>query len=354
MTELRDCAPDVRVALLTWFDEHARTLPWRGSDDPYAVLVSEIMSQQTRIETVRTYWTDWMMSYPTLDALAAADAADVMKSWAGLGYYRRARNLHECARRVAAEYAGELPAQAEELQKLPGIGPYTAAAVASMVHGEVVPAIDGNLNRVLARLGAVGGDPTRAAFRKSIAAIAGELIDPARPGSWNEAMMDLGARICTPKSPTCEICPVAPWCAAHQASCPTAYPEPKKRKPPRRESRQSIVATHKDKVFVRQGREELLGGLWEFPTYDKPADEALMEARSEHELDGDATPVGQVEHLFSHIRMTYHVVHLRAASCHGCGGQWVAIKDFTEVGVSTAMRRVADCAGFSEELTSTE
>lgn len=335
---------DVQTALLAWFDREARDLPWRGSDDPYAVLVSEIMSQQTRIETVRDYWTRWMAAFPTIEALATASSDDVMKLWAGLGYYRRARNLHACAVEVMQDHGGKLPTTALALRELPGIGPYTSAAVASIVFGEAVAAIDGNVNRVAARLGAIAHDPSRAAFRHAVSRVATSLIDPARPGACNEALMELGAQVCSPRSPDCERCPVASWCAALSSGQPTQYPSPTRRKPPRPESRTSIVAVHDGAVFVRRGTGELLGGLWEFPTYDADLDAALELVRAEHGLDGEAEPVGDIEHIFSHIRMRYDVVRLATRSARDTTdgeGRWLCAEELESEALSVAMRRVA-------------
>ncbi len=332
----------IRSALLRWFGENAREMPWRGSDDPYAVLVCEVMSQQTRIDTVRDYWTRWMVEFPTLRQLAAAHESDVMRMWAGLGYYRRARNLHACARYVVAN-GGELPPTAAELATLPGIGPYTAAAVASIVFGEAVAAVDGNVSRVVARLHALEGDPTRAPFRRAVASHVAPLIDPDRAGASNEALMELGATICTPRAPSCAACPVADWCAARAQGDPTAFPWPKPRKAPRRQTRTCVVAYREPgEVFVRRGTEQLLGGLWEFPTYDEDAAGALALVEPEHGLVGCSEAIGSVEHLFSHITMTYEILHVRVVgSTGGTDGIWMAIDALEDAGMSVAMRRVA-------------
>lgn len=332
------------AALLTWFDAHARALPWRGSDDPYAVLVSEIMSQQTRIETVRDYWTRWMAEFPTIEALAAAEVADVMRMWAGLGYYRRARNLHACAREVVAGAAGKLPPTAAELAELPGIGPYTSAAIASIVFGEAVPAVDGNVSRVIARMEAIDEEPTRASFRRRVAAGAAKLLDAQRPGTSNEALMELGATVCTPRAPRCDQCPIAASCEARATGEPTAFPRPKPRKAPRRETRRCVVALHDRGVFVRTGTERLLGGLLEFPTYEaETTPAAVAELEREHGLSGEPEELGAVEHVFSHIRMTYEVVRIRVEldGSRARGGVWMAPEALADAALSVAMRRVA-------------
>ena len=205
--------PAVRSALLGHYDREARPLPWRRDTDPYRVLVSEVMLQQTRVETVTGYYDPWLERFPTVRELARAEEDEVLKAWEGLGYYRRARNLHRAAQMVHDDYAGSLPPTYSGLLTLPGVGEYTAGAVASISFGEVVPAVDGNVRRVLARLYDMA-DPRPAWLRKT----AGDLVDPGRPGDWNQALMELGATVCTPRSPECRGCPIAEWCAARAES----------------------------------------------------------------------------------------------------------------------------------------
>ncbi len=205
----------LRVRLLGWYAEHQRNLPWRQSSDPYAIWVSEIMLQQTRVAVVADRYQEFMERFPTLIALALAPEQDVLALWSGLGYYRRARMLHKAAQFVAEHLRGNLPARAEELRALPGIGTYTAAAVASIAHGEPVAVVDGNVERVLCRLAGweagsrKGGGAT---LRRKITDLAGRLLDRARPGDFNQAIMELGATVCTPRNPQCPVCPLLADC----------------------------------------------------------------------------------------------------------------------------------------------
>jgi A/G-specific adenine glycosylase len=205
----------LRVRLLEWYAQHARNLPWRRSSDPYAIWVSEIMLQQTRVAVVAERYQEFMGRFPTLISLALSPEQDVLALWSGLGYYRRARMLHKAAQFVAAHLGGNLPAQAEDLRALPGIGAYTAAAVASIAHGEPVAVVDGNVERVLCRLAGWEAGSRKgggAALRRKIEDLAGRLLDRARPGDSNQAIMELGATVCAPRNPQCAVCPLAVDC----------------------------------------------------------------------------------------------------------------------------------------------
>lgn len=207
-------AEPVRAALLAWYDQHRRDLPWRRTRDPYAIWVSEIMLQQTRVAAVIERYNAFLQRFPTVNLLAAAKEPEVLALWSGLGYYRRARMLHRAARFVVEHCGGKLPETAEGLRELPGIGPYTAAAIASIAYGEPVAVVDGNVERVVCRLaGWEFADGNGGALRKKIAEFAGSIVDPARPGDFNQAMMELGATVCTPRSPQCLSCPLVDACA---------------------------------------------------------------------------------------------------------------------------------------------
>lgn len=350
---LTDLAVDeLRRSLLEWYDRVARDLPWRATDDPYAVLVCEVMSQQTRVETVKRYWAKWIAAFPTAAALAAAPEDDVMTQWAGLGYYRRARNLHRAAKIITAEHGGELPDDLDGLRALPGIGAYTAGAVASIAFGRSVAAVDGNVSRVVSRLELIGTDPTRAAFKNAVREVASALVPTERPGDFNQAMMELGATICTPKNPRCNDCPIAPRCEAYACAATDRYPPTKQAAPPRLETRVTLVpmfadqteqGDHGEQVFVRKRPEEgLLAGTWEFPTYavDDEA-QAAATLRTQHDLQGELQRVGEVVHVFSHIRMTYEVFSLQVAERLCEGGRWIPPDELHEIAMSTAMLRVA-------------
>ena len=251
----------IHERLLAWFDAHKRELPWRGVGDPYAVWISEIMLQQTRAGSVAPYYRRWMERFPDVYALAGADREQVLRVWRGLGYYARAHNAHRSARLVRDAHGGALPPTAAELRSLPGIGPYTAAAVASIAFGEAVPAVDGNVRRVVARLFDLP-DPSAAEVRDRAAG----LMDTARPGDFNEAMMELGATVCTPRSPSCGACPLATGCRARAAGTVAERPLGRPRRPVRTRTWGVLVAVsaHGRTLVVRRPPTGLLGGCGSF------------------------------------------------------------------------------------------
>jgi len=208
--------------LQRWYGRHARTLPWRGARDPYAVLVSEIMLQQTQVARVTDYYTRFLARYPTVDALASASADAVRDSWTGLGYYARARNLHAAARHVVAEHGGVFPREPDDLRKLPGVGRYTAAAVASIAYGADVGTVDTNIERVLHRVFKPRGPRGSSAHTKRIWRQAERLVPRGRAGDWNQALMDLGATICVARTPRCDVCPVGTVCSSRVTTAVTA------------------------------------------------------------------------------------------------------------------------------------
>ena len=260
-------APDerseIRRALLEHYDSTARDLPWRRDSDPYRVLVSEVMLQQTRVETVKGYYVRWLERFPSVETLASAEEDEVLKAWEGLGYYRRARNLRRAALQLREAHGGVVPETYAALRELPGVGEYTAGAVASIAFGVVVPAVDGNVRRVLARLFDV--ETPRAPWLRSMAT---SLVDNERPGDWNQALMELGATQCTSRAPRCEQCPLARWCASHAAG--TQLERPRKIvRPTVPTARIALAVLHRDgKVLLaKRPTEGLLGGMWAFPEH---------------------------------------------------------------------------------------
>ncbi len=253
--------------LLAWYDRERRDLPWRRRRDPWAIWVSEVMLQQTRVETATPYFERFLDRFPDPGALAAAPVERALELWSGLGYYRRCRQLHAAAGRVAAA-GGVLPRRAAELAQLPGVGAYTAAAIASIAFGERVPAVDGNVVRVLARRAALAGAPERAATRRAIAAAAEALLDPQRPGDSNQALMELGATLCTPRAPRCAQCPLAEGCQAWQRGAPERYPARRTRTPGVALAQTAALVEAEGRwLFLRRAEgASLLAGLWELPT----------------------------------------------------------------------------------------
>ena len=287
--------------LLNWYDANARALPWRGARDPYRIWLSEIMLQQTRSETVSRYYARFLERFPRVEDLAAASEDEVLKLWEGLGYYARARNLHAAARRVA-ESGGRFPETLEGLESLPGVGPYAARAIASIAYGVCAPALDGNQMRVYARVLAVER-VLRTPF--DLEAEAMSLMSRARPGDYNQALMDLGASICTPRRPRCLICPLAADCRACAAGDAERYPL---RPAPvaKREEEKSIFLIELPGGIAAQRRASkgLLGGLYEFPAAPGLLSAAgALEALRDLGFSGarDAAPLPDAKHVFTHL-----------------------------------------------------
>jgi A/G-specific adenine glycosylase len=304
----------IRAALLGWYASVARDLPWRRTRDAYAVWVSEIMLQQTRVETVVPYFERFMARFPTVAALAAAPEEDVLSAWSGLGYYRRARTLRLAAAEVVASHGGELPRTAEGLRALPGIGAYTAGAIASIAFGERAALVDGNVTRVLSRLFAVDDDVSRAAGQRRIWELAEALVDPERPGDFNQALMDLGATVCTPR-PTCSACPVRASCRGRERADELPRSRPKKK--PRALAMVALVAAHAESGDVLLGHRRgdgLFGGLWEPLLYEGRDASAARPALVRAGLDPRAALMvaGEVEHTLTHRHL--HVLVTTAAA----------------------------------------
>ncbi len=267
--------------LLAWFDRHRRDLPWRRTRDPYRIWLSEVMLQQTRVEVVLPYYKRFLEKFATAQALAQADLEEVLALWSGLGYYRRARQLHAAARRVAE--LGGFPRTVEGLRELPGIGPYTAAAVASIAFGVPEPVLDGNVERVLSRWLALDADSKGSAARKALLAAASSLLDPERPGDSNQALMELGATLCTPRRPKCLLCPLSTGCRAAAGGNPERYPPPRVKREPERH-RLLVAVVEDDRgvlLFRRPDDSELLAGTWELPWVPVPADGSLERAETD-------------------------------------------------------------------------
>jgi len=268
MANLKTSPPDnlSSQALLRWYQRRRRDLPWRGRSDPYAIWVSEIMLQQTRVETVLPYFQRFLERFPDIDELAAASIEEVLALWSGLGYYRRARLMHQAAQKIVAEGGGEFPSTLEGLRELPGVGEYTAAAVGSIAFGLVEPSLDGNVKRVLGRLLALEEPVERSAGR--IRDTARLLLDPDQPGESNQALMEIGATLCTPHRPKCDLCPLVPSCLAASSGDPTRFPPAKSPSTAKVSQRLVIAVARREDhylLFRRPEESELLAGLWEFP-----------------------------------------------------------------------------------------
>ncbi len=265
MTQVRNDAGRLRTRLLTWFDRKRRPMPWRDEPTPYRVWISEIMLQQTRVATVLPYFERFLERFPDLDALATASEEEVLAAWSGLGYYRRARNLLRAARIVVREMGGHLPGSTAALRALPGVGDYTAGAVASIAFERPEPALDGNGVRVLTRLDAAGGDPARQPLKGELWGRLAELVAGPRPGDVNQALMELGARVCLPRAPSCGACPVAVGCRARIAGEPEAFPQSPRREEPVELRVEVGVFRRGEELLLARGERPFLRGLWNLP-----------------------------------------------------------------------------------------
>jgi A/G-specific adenine glycosylase len=314
--------PHPVTVLLTWWDAGHEDLPWRRSRDAYAIWVAEVMLQQTQIATATPYFERWMARFPTVEALAVASVDEVLKLWEGLGYYSRARNMHKAAQIIVAEHGGRLPETAPALVKLPGIGRYTAGAIASIAYGQQVPILDGNVIRVLSRLADLADDVTLPATRKKLWEMAEALVPAERPGDFNQALMELGQQICVPANPRCLICPVTVNCLARQRGTQLERPvrPPRKRTPHYDVVAGVIWETGKPAaegrfLIAQRPLDRLLGGLWEFPGGKQEEGETLQEALKreiQEELGvqivtSDLLTV--IDHAYTHFRITLHAFH---------------------------------------------
>ncbi|MBZ5534881.1 MAG: A/G-specific adenine glycosylase [Acidobacteriia bacterium] len=262
-----------RRRLLEWFRREHRDLPWRRTRDPYHIWVSEVMLQQTQVVTVLRYYPAFLQKFPTIQELARASPSSVLARWAGMGYYSRARNLHRAARIILNRYGGEFPQRYEDLRSLPGIGRYTAGAILSIAFGQRYPVVDGNVERVLARVMALRGDVKAAPYQKYLWSLAGQLTSRRSPSDFNQGMMELGALVCLPRQPQCGLCPVKSMCRARHLNLESRIPKPRRTKTAQYLHRlAAVVRDGRNRVLLVQRRdEELMRDFWEFPQFDVPA-----------------------------------------------------------------------------------
>ncbi|MBP1612541.1 MAG: A/G-specific adenine glycosylase [Acidobacteria bacterium] len=361
----------LRRALLTWYDGARRDLPWRRTRDPYAIWVSEVMAQQTTVQAVIPFWERFLASFPDVRALAAAPLEEVLRLWAGLGYYRRARFLHAAAREVVAARGGELPRTAAGWLTLPGVGGYTAAAIASIAFDEPAPVVDGNVVRVLARFDRMGDPPDRAAARRRFAARAGELLDPVRPGDANQALMELGATVCTPRAPRCPACPWSAACLARAAGDPERFPAAVARPETVPVLRGAVlVRDRRGRVLLRRIPEgEVNAGLLELPSAtirewsgasiveppSRPTELAALARRGLARALAKGTglavtlrdALGTERHAITQRRITVvlFAATLRGAAPRGRAWSWHAPEDLTAAGLTSASRKLARFVG---------
>ena len=353
--------------LLNWYRHHGRSLPWRGHSDPYAVWVSEIMLQQTRVEAVIPYFEKWMRLFPTIEDLAKASEQEVLNAWEGLGYYSRARNLHKAARVVVEQYNGELPRDLKELRRLPGIGRYTVGAIASIAFGMNEPTLDGNLRRVFARLFDVSEPADSPAGEKILWNLAREHLPKGEAGDYNQALMDLGATICLPKNPRCLLCPLMEMCESRAKGTQEQRPvlKPKKETPQYVHAAGVIVrrigraaSSHRPQrgkggnppreevLLAKRPSKGLLGGMWEFPNgrvEGEPAEELESALETGYRLKvqrGEA--LGAIQHAYTHFQVTVHAYRCELVSISKKDGlKWVGLAELDNYPMGKIDRQIA-------------
>ncbi len=338
--------------LLKWFSKNKRDLPWRKTKNPYHIWISEVMLQQTQVVTVIPYYHRFLAKFPTIEALARASTDDLMKCWEGLGYYARARNLQHAAQTILREHSGTLPKTRNELQKLKGFGAYTSASVASLAFGEDCAAIDGNVLRVFARLYAIQENIRQPSTKSKIEALAILNLPKGRAGEFNEALMELGATICTPKQPQCSACPLNQACAAFQQQAVSSYPfKSQKPKLPHKEIAIGIIR-REDKVLIAlRPPDGLLGNLWEFPGGKRETYESLAECckREVEEETGLCVEVDEriavVKHTYTHFKITLHAFLCRYVSGEASPKssqeiRWVTLDELERFAFPKANQRV--------------
>ena len=336
------------ATLLAWYDRNKRDLPWRKTKDPYAVWISEIMLQQTRVAAVLPYYERWMRELPDVYALAAVEEERLMKLWQGLGYYSRARNLRKAAGMIVSEYGGQFPDTVEELLKLPGVGEYTAGAVASIAFGRKVSAVDGNLLRIAARMENVRGNILDGSVKKEIRAMLEEALPEDRPGEFNQAMMDLGATVCLPNGkPLCEICPIAGFCEARRLGIEQELPVREKKTARRREEMTVYLFLREGRVALRKrGEGGLLAGLWEFPHVSGYREDAAAGEPLEvwNLTATDWKKKIEAKHIFTHVE--WHMIGY-LLTVKGEGGEdflWADRAELERLAVPAAFKKyLAEC-----------
>jgi len=352
-------APVFTFSLLSWYDSSRRELPWRDHPDPYAVLVSEFMLQQTTVTAVMPYFKNWMKVYPTVKDLSDAEPSQVLRSWEGLGYYSRARNLHAAAREIVSKYQGRIPSDPQDLRKLPGIGAYTAAAIASIAYGLRVPALDANNLRVWSRLLATSD-------RKRITKTFARVLPSDRPGDFNQALMDLGTSICTPGDFHCPDCPLAAWCRALSTGTVSEFPLRKPRSVTTRLEAAIGIILRDGKILVQKRPETgLMAGLWEFPggkvgrvarhgdtetgrhgektRFETPEEAVVREVREETGLRIQVCEkLGVFSHNYTRFRVKLHVFICRrkAGTVHNPTARWVTLEELEGLAMPSVNRRI--------------
>ena len=340
--------PQLHQSLLPWYHQNKRALPWRDHPDSYAVWVSEIMLQQTRVNTVIAYFERWMAKFPTIEKLASADEQDVLNLWEGLGYYSRARNLHKAAKIVTQKYEGKLPENVQELIKLPGIGRYTSAAIASLAFGQDTAALDGNIRRVYARIFDIDVVLSTSQAEKIFWAIADDILPKGKAGDYNQALMDLGATICRPRKPSCEKCPINGFCESYKIGNQAMRPVRKrKEKVPHHVYSAAVIVQDEKVLLAQRPADALLGRMWEFPNGrvdgDNPVSGLADVIWTGYQVQihaGESLCI--IAHAYTHFKITEHAyacTMLESATQENM--RWVNVEDLNDYPMGKVDREIA-------------
>lgn len=345
---------DFAELLLRWYDQHARVLPWRGIHNAYHTWVSETMLQQTRVETVLAYFDRFIQRFPTVEALAAAPEDEVLKLWEGLGYYRRARNLHRGAQQVVAEHGGVIPRDVKALMKISGIGEYTAGAIASIAYDQAVPAVDGNVIRVVSRVKGIRENVGIPSVKRRIAQEAAALVPQSRPGDFNQAMMDLGATICVPGTPSCERCPMAALCDAYREGDAEDIPELPRKNPPKVIDYDLCLIFNGDRVLMRQRTETMLQGLWVYPMVEDHHTVKQLPALVKRKIGlpvTDLQPAGEAKHIFTHQVWQMKLYTMQTTAEAPAGWRFVTMEEMQQLTIPTAVKKAKEAVIRNSELS---
>lgn len=335
-------AEETTNCLLDWYDENKRDLPWRHTQNPYGIWISEIMAQQTRISFLLAYYNRFMEQFPTVQTLASASEAEVFKAWEGLGYYSRARNLKSAAQKIMTDFGGEVPKTKEELLKLPGIGEYTAGAILSIAYNIPVPAVDGNVLRVFSRLENSEEDIMLPKTKQTAADFVSAIMPAGRAGCFTQALMELGALVCIPKNPRCVECPVFSLCKAYQDGRQHELPKKTAKKPQKKEDKTILIIRNSNgAILMRRRSEKLLSGLWAFYLTDfEMSEQMVYEHLTELRfLPANIRKMGGAKHVFTHI-----IWQMQGYDCQIDGGdppegyQWIAQADIKNLAIPAAFR----------------
>ena len=337
----------IQTKLLRWFKKNGRDLPWRRTRDPYAIWVSEIMLQQTQVNTVIPYYRNFLKVFPTRNHLAKADLSKVLKVWEGLGYYSRARNLHRASQVVLNRFHGIIPDNLSDLLSLPGIGRSTAGAILSFAFQKEAPILDGNAKRVISRLFAVSDNPAKGKTEDLLWKISESLIPKGFSNPFNQALMDLGSMLCTPKGPGCDQCPLHQYCKGYLSGKPESYPPRTIKKTiPHITAVSAVIKKNGQVLLCQRPPKGLLGGLWEFPnwpTEEKKDFKGYLRHQVKSEIGLRVTskePIGSFHQTFSHFKLTLHVFHCQYLNGKA-RGKWVPIQNLHLFPMSRIHRRIA-------------